>query len=93
MELNGVANIKMLLDGVKNKMVQDEELKEAAVDIYKQLEYLERYMKVYHLWANKLLWVLEFVYREEQNRPPYWHEVRDKNGAYEEYRREVEIEK
>lgn len=59
-ELNGVANIKMLIDTLEVIPALDSGTVDA---IQRQLDYLERYM----LATAKAA-------REGQN-PPYWHEI------------------
>lgn len=69
-ELNGVANIKLLLDEVVDSSQNLDEVLVPATKIYQQLDVLERYM----------LAVAEAAANNQ--RPPYWHEVRDNKDKY-----------
>jgi hypothetical protein len=69
-ELNGVANIKMLMDELVANAQNNEGVMVYADKIYKQLDILERYM----------LAVADAARRSE--RPPFWHDVRDNKDKY-----------
>ncbi len=74
-ELNGVANIKILLDQlVGSTDAGNDEALTAAAKIYQQLDTLERYMVAIgkHIQHGDL----------KDVRPPYWHEVRDNKDQY-----------
>jgi hypothetical protein len=70
-ELNGLANISMLLqvevDKKNEQMVMNVETFDS---IKKQIELLERYMLAYNKAIN------------EGTKTPYWHEVRDNPTLY-----------
>ena len=69
-ELNGVANIKILLDDLTSNSPNLDEVLVPAAKIYQQLDVLERYM----------LAVADAARKGEQ--PPYWHEVRENKDKY-----------
>lgn len=69
-ELNGVANIKLLMDKlVKTMDNNDEQLIEVA-KIYQQLDYMERYMVA----------IADAVQKNESN--PFWHEIRTNKDSF-----------
>lgn len=72
-ELNGIANLLILLDmaegGFGSEMPDDEQIK-AFEQLPTQIELLERYMLAFTDAINK------------QEQPPYWHEVRDNPSKY-----------
>lgn len=71
-ELNGVANIKILMDEIKSSAQENnnEYILSLAEKVDQQLDILERYM----------LAVADAAKNGEL--PPYWHEVRDKKQNY-----------
>jgi hypothetical protein len=69
-ELNGVANIKLLMDELTSNAPNNDEILVPAAKIYQQLDILERYMLAVADAANKA------------QVPPYWHEVRDNKQNY-----------
>ncbi len=69
-ELNGVANIKILMDELTNHAPNNDEILVPASKIYQQLDLLERYM----------LAVTDAVNKGEK--PPFWHEVRENKQNY-----------
>ena len=68
MELNGVANIKLLIDELKNLSAGS--YRTAYKEIQEQLDLLERYMVAYNRAINK------------GEPTPYWHEVRENPSKY-----------
>lgn len=78
-ELNGVANIKILLDDmVKKTDAGNDEALIAAAKIYQQLDTLERYMVA----IGNHLYNAEHSFDRTEERIPYWHEVRDNKDKY-----------
>lgn len=72
-ELNGVANITVLLETVKQDFGFDYDIDEglkAIASISEQLDLLERYMLAY---ARAV---------ENDVTPPAWHDVRDNTSLY-----------
>ena len=69
-ELNGVANIKILLDDLTSNSPNLNEVLVPATKIYQQLDVLERYM----------LAVADAASKGEP--PPFWHDVRDNKNKY-----------
>ena len=77
LELNGVANIKAIMDSAKMDMPSESEAlilsEEQVKSVYNQLKTLERYMIAMYEHAKI-------------NAPiPYWSEVRDKPEMYTTY--------
>jgi hypothetical protein len=62
-ELNGVANIKLLMDELTSNAPNNDEILVPAAKIYQQLDILERYMLALSDAASLGL------------QPPAWHEV------------------
>lgn len=73
-ELNGVANIKILLDELVSNSPNNDEILVPATKIYQQLDLLERYMVAIGSYISH--GDLKDV------RPPYWHEVRENKDQY-----------
>lgn len=73
-ELNGVANIKMLMDQLTSNAPNNDEILVPAAKIYQQLDILERYMVA----------IGSYIAHGDVKdvRPPYWHEVRDNKNQY-----------
>ena len=69
-ELNGLANIKILLDDLTSNSPNLDEVLVPAAKIYQQLDVLERYMLAVADAAR------------EGRTPPYWHEVRENKDKY-----------
>jgi len=70
-ELNGIANIKILMDNLIGTVpYRDETLVEAA-EIYQQLDLMERYM----VEVGKAMM--------ENRKPAYWHEIRENKEKFE----------
>ena len=71
MELNGIANMIILLDELERCAPSlTSEQYDYVAKTHEQLDRLERYMLAY----NKAV--------REGTEPPYWHEVRDNPAAY-----------
>jgi len=73
-ELNGVANIKILLDDLVRNAPNNDEVLIPAAKIYQQLDVLERYMVA----------IGQYISHGDlkDTRPPYWHEVRENKELY-----------
>ncbi len=74
-ELNGIANIKILMDNlVATVPYKDETLVEAAA-IYQQLDLMERYMVA----------IGKYIQHGDLKdvRLPYWHEIRENKEMFE----------
>ena len=69
-ELNGVANIKMLMDHLLRGTPSLDECHITMAKIYQQLDLLERYMVEVQRAVS------------EDRSPAYWHEVREHKDKY-----------
>lgn len=81
MELNGIANIKMLTE-VMDKLVKEDKSQFgewAAISdkIKEQCDLLERYMLAYKNEAEDISKIAGVLIET-----PYWHEVREKTSEY-----------
>ena len=85
MELNGVANLKILVEGIEdladsNKEVRSEAFQPLVEKMKEQLLLLERYMIAYASAAQQ---AVSISYEENQDiRAPFWHEVRENPENY-----------
>lgn len=76
MELNGLANLKILLDELTSQLPNDNRLLYPTAKMYQQLELLNRYMIAYESWAQGHLKEHALDYHHVvTNKPPFWHEV------------------
>ena len=69
MELNGVANIMILVDQITQESESNNHIN-VAIKIKEQAEMLERYMLAFNDAVNK------------QEKSPYWHEIRENPSKY-----------
>lgn len=73
-ELNGLANLKILLDEMTENLPNDDRVTVPAAKMYQQLELLNRYMVAIgtRLQASEKAMALNDINFEI----PYWHEVK-----------------
>ena len=76
MELNGLANLKVLMDELSTQLPNDDRLLIPMSKMYQQLELMNRYMVAYHQWsAGEIKLHNEEYQHVTKTRPPYWHEI------------------
>lgn len=82
MELNGVANIKLLTDHLRSELAENETIVKNFDKINEQLDVLERYMLAYGEYTEAIKNSLNCDKNDlncDKNTPPkepVWHEVR-----------------
>lgn len=72
-ELNGVANIKVLLDELSNNLPNDDKLLVPVAKLYRELEMLNRYMTAIGTETQKV---------KDSITIPFWHEVKANPAKY-----------
>jgi hypothetical protein len=88
MEVNGVANIKILVEQIEELAshgveVMPEALAPLVYKINEQLALLERYMLAYNEWAKETINYYNGNMSDiSSDRPPYWHEVKKSPQNY-----------
>jgi hypothetical protein len=82
-ELNGLANLKILLDELTDNLPNDDRVTVPAAKMYEQLELLNRYMVAYARWTAKEIEEHNSEYDHvTKTNPPRWHEVRMNPNRY-----------
>jgi len=96
MELNGVANIHMIVDSLFEKLTSgqiDKTVYEDISSIKDQLDLLERYMLAYKKAAGNALVEAKFEYNLPDIKAPYWHEVKAEPSKFPNNRERFQIVK
>lgn len=74
MELNGVANLSLMVDHLKSEMhtISPMAISEMVTDMQQQLILLERYMIAYQAWSDRAIPAGALLVTNA----PAWHEVK-----------------
>lgn len=76
MELNGLANIKLLMDEISEQLPNKDELLIPVAKVYKQLELMNRYLVAHETWMQKELNEHHSEYHHiAKTKPPFWHDI------------------
>jgi len=83
MELNGIANIKILLDQLAENLPNNDEVLVPVAKIYQQLDLMNRYMIAHDSWVQEQLRLhSEDYHHVVTTKPPAWHEVKANPKAF-----------
>jgi len=74
-ELNGLANLKILLDQMTENLPNDDRVTIPAAKMYQQLELLNRYMVAHDAWSQECMVRIMDGQTVNIANPPHWHEI------------------
>ena len=84
MELNGVANIKVLVEMAVGENVEHRQQIDPSLadNIIEQCALLERYLRAYQKAAKSTVREAAYIERILEIKPPLWHEVKAEPTKY-----------